>query len=245
MTVRHLTRSSQLVGILNHLGHGLPNSQIQEVETSMASRHLVDSEDGTVYTPNNIQPNVPVITCWDNNDINEETISGHGTTHCTNGIIIQRGGQQAAPVLPSSSLKGKRKRSFTPRPCKILPYNARKRSGPGNMFITERDLSLQETACINQSKQKDIAWCLPQSRNDPEGRANTQQLVPGWSGFNAVISTDIPSLCTVCYCPVIEVSPTELSTVYTLLKRSVEMGQQLGHEEVIIVMDLAVYAKVQ
>ena len=34
MTVRHLTRSSQLVGILNHLGHGLSNSQIQEVETS-------------------------------------------------------------------------------------------------------------------------------------------------------------------------------------------------------------------
>lgn len=113
------------------------------------------------------------------------------------------------------------------------------------MIITECDLSLQETACVNQAKQKDTAWCLLRSRNDTEDRANTQQLVPGWSGFNAVISTDIPSLSTVGYCPVIEASPTELSTVYTLLKRSVEMGQQLGQEEVIIVMDLAMYAKAQ
>ena len=27
---------------------------------------------------------------WDNNDINEETLSGTGTTHCTNGIVVQR-----------------------------------------------------------------------------------------------------------------------------------------------------------
>ena len=30
-------------------------------------------------------------TCvFDNNDINEETLSGKGTTHCTTGIVIQR-----------------------------------------------------------------------------------------------------------------------------------------------------------
>ena len=27
---------------------------------------------------------------FDNNDINEETPSGKGTTHCTTGIVIQR-----------------------------------------------------------------------------------------------------------------------------------------------------------
>ena len=55
----------------------------------MAERHIRLVEDGASYTPPNIQPSVPVVTCWDTN-INEETPSGHGTTHCTNGIIIQR-----------------------------------------------------------------------------------------------------------------------------------------------------------
>ena len=37
LTVRHLTRSSQLVEILNH---SLSNSVVQEVETAMAERHI-------------------------------------------------------------------------------------------------------------------------------------------------------------------------------------------------------------
>ena len=70
-------------------------------------------------------------------------------------------------------------------------------------------------------------------------------MVPGWSGFNAAVSSNTPVPSVVGYCPVIEASPTELSTVYTVLKRSVEMGRKLGLEEIIIVMDLAIYAKAQ
>ena len=47
------------------------------------------------------------------------------------------------------------------------------------------------------------------------------------------------------YCPVIEASPTELDTVYTLLKRSVAMGKKLCLDDIIIVMDQAIYAKAQ
>ena len=32
---------------------------------------------------------IPVAFVFGNNDFNEDTSSGHGTTHCTNGIIIQ------------------------------------------------------------------------------------------------------------------------------------------------------------
>ena len=39
LTERHLTRSSQLVEILNHFGHSLSNRVVQEVETAMAERH--------------------------------------------------------------------------------------------------------------------------------------------------------------------------------------------------------------
>ena len=54
-----------------------------------------------------------------------------------------------------------------------------------------------------------------------------------------------PTYSSVGYCPVIEASPTELDTVYTLLKRSVAMGKKLGQDNIIIVMDQAIYAKAQ
>lgn len=58
-------------------------------------------------------------------------------------------------------------------------------------------------------------------------------------------SENAPAYSLVGYCPVIEASPTELDTVYTLLKRSVAMGKKLGQDDIIIVMDQAIYAKAQ
>ena len=56
-----------------------------------------------------------VQVCWDNNDLLEETLTGIGTTHCMNGITIQRQVQlamsqtQSVPMQPTS--KGRRRRS--------------------------------------------------------------------------------------------------------------------------------------
>lgn len=54
LTVRHLTTSSQLVEILNHLSHSLSSSLIQEVAISMAEIHLKLVEEDLIYTPPNI-----------------------------------------------------------------------------------------------------------------------------------------------------------------------------------------------
>ena len=42
---------------------------------------------------------------------------------------------------------------------------------------------------------------------------------------------------------VIEASPTELPTLYAVLQRSLQMAQQLGRHDVIVVFDQAIYAK--
>ena len=76
--------------------------------------------------------------------------------------------------------------------------------------------------------------------------ADNNQTVPGWTGFNSVLySENVPAYSSVGYCPVIEASPTELDTVYTLIKRSVAMGKKLGQDDIIIVMDQAIYDKAQ
>ena len=49
LTVKQLSRSVQLVEMLNNFGHGLCNSLIQEVETAFAQRYLTDiEEDGSL-----------------------------------------------------------------------------------------------------------------------------------------------------------------------------------------------------
>ena len=68
--------------------------------------------------------------------------------------------------------------------------------------------------------------------------------VSGWSAFNARIhAKDVPPACTIGYCQTIDASPTEPRTVYTLLKRSVAICDQLGQEDVVIVLDQAIYCK--
>ena len=65
-----------------------------------------------------------------------------------------------------------------------------------------------------------------------------------WTGFNTLRNENsILRECSIGYCQVIEASPTELSTVYTVLQRSLQIADQLGQHDVIIVLDQAIYAK--
>ena len=72
----------------------------------------------------------------------------------------------------------------------------------------------------------------------------TEEGLPAWTGFYTLRNENsIPRECSIGYCQVIEASPTELSTVYTVLQRSLQIADQLGQHDVIIVLDQAIYAK--
>lgn len=69
-----------------------------------------------------------------------------------------------------------------------------------------------------------------------------QQKVPSWSGFNAMISHPSASITEVGYCPMINGSPTDASTVYSVMKL-VQMMASLGQQYSVITFDLAIYMK--
>ena len=125
LTEKHLIRSVQLVDILNKFGAGLCNDLVQEMETAFTQRCLTKIEADGVYIPKALHPNIPVVFCWNNNDINEETLSGHGTTHCTNGIIIQREVQSVQQRPGADELK--EKRTLEPQSSQIEHYTSGKR----------------------------------------------------------------------------------------------------------------------
>ena len=70
------------------------------------------------------------------------------------------------------------------------------------------------------------------------GRQYEKQLVPGWSAFKGTLTRDAvvqPSVIE--YLPVIPTSPTRLSTVYILLKRSPALADNLKQADVVVVLD--------
>ena len=58
------------------------------------------------------------------------------------------------------------------------------------------------------------------------------------------MSSDDPPLPSVVgYSQVIDASPADISVVYTTLVKSLQMEDQIGQKEVIVVFDYAIYAK--
>ena len=105
LAMKHISGSAKVVSLLNRFGHGLSATQMQEVEAGMAQQQIAQRSSSTekdVFVPSNIQPGTSFVqVCWVINDLLEETLTGIGTTHCTNGIAIQRQVQLAMPQTQS------------------------------------------------------------------------------------------------------------------------------------------------
>ena len=138
MAVKNLTGSSQVVSLLNRFGHSISYSELMNLESSLALEQTRRDQLGIII-PSNIKPDVFTTFCWDNNDLSEQTLSGSGTTHCTNGILIQRRVHTCEP--PPHLLQTMTSNDV---PSAFMPSTEQRR-GPGNlkMKLTEQSIDNQ------------------------------------------------------------------------------------------------------
>lgn len=68
--------------------------------------------------------------------------------------------------------------------------------------------------------------------------------LPGWTAFNIQISDPLPCS-AIHYLPVIEASPTNLSTVKHILLEAVKRADNLHCVQIMVVFDQAIYGKAQ
>ena len=104
LTMRHMTGSSSIIGILNGLGHSVSHSAVLENDTALANKQLCTDN----IVPEGFIKKIPTTVIWDNNDFREGTPSGEGTTHNTNGLLVQRigcvdDGTESFPCINSES----------------------------------------------------------------------------------------------------------------------------------------------
>ena len=84
MTVRQLTGSRKLFGILYEPGHTVSSDTVYTHDSALATLQTSDS----VILQRNANVGVFSTLEWDNN---EDTVTGKGNTHVVNGITIQKG----------------------------------------------------------------------------------------------------------------------------------------------------------
>ena len=233
-------------------------SLVQEMDTALAERQLELAGTGNVPLPSNIDALTSVVLATDNNDILEDTPTGANTTHCTNSILVHRPLPSVA-ALPSNQPHERTSRTphertrrthsrsiHTPLMDPPARYVSSHRQGPGQYCV---DISrLTDGEDYSQTAQlTDLAWMvarLPAHVSEKLG-ANGPS-VPDWAGFNAALcSQSIPSTSKIGYLPVINAPSTQLSTCKKVLDMAVNISQQTKQQDIVVVADQAIYAKLQ
>ncbi|XP_041359488.1 uncharacterized protein LOC121375875 [Gigantopelta aegis] len=236
LAVRHLTGSGQVMQLLNKFGHCASPDVVRGLETSLAELQLLSVD----AIPQGFQKGKLTIFVWDNIDFAEEAITGAGTTHHTNGIMIQNNTDDvpnATKEITGTRIK-KGQRTLKPALSEIEPYHQKKKCGPQNISDTDLPIDIYKDK-VKQAVMTDLAYVVIKVTQ------NEGCTIPGWRGFNMNCKSSVPAKSSIYYMPVIEASPTEMSTVNKILQKSLEVADNMELNNVVLVFDQAIYAKAQ
>lgn len=241
IAVRQISGCSNLINILNGLGHCISLPSTMSYDSALAQLAINPSN----AVPRDFLPGTLVNLVFDNIDFGEEAAT---QTHVTNGIIIQKN------VLPNhvSSLPHsehtlvikKKQRTVTVPDSAIVPYNIGEKKShrfDSSAFELPAVQLVNNTDVTSKMQKLDMAYVLIKTF----GASNANPW-PSWSGFNTLLCADnIPTVSRISYLPIVDGSPTEYSTLLEVLKRSISVIDSLELQHGILVCDEAVYAKVQ
>ena len=103
--------------------------------------------------------------------------------------------------------------------------------------------------CANKiSNAPDLLWVLLRSlhRTEIEIPVNftpdQPQRVPFWTGFKSCVSEYKSEFSVVSYAPIIESKPNDMATVYTTMKKCIDMTKAVGQKHSIQTFDQQLYA---
>jgi hypothetical protein len=232
MAVRQISGCSELVRILNGLGHCVSLSSTMAYDTAIAQLTIQTSN----ILPREFVANEATNLVYDNIDFGEDIKK---QTHVTNGIITQKITSDGQSTSTGQTPKiSKSQRSLKATVPDVMPFSIGVKKTPKFEEVT-RQVTITTTS-RDAARKLDFAYVLVKMVPSEDC------VLPGWTGFNTLLCQyDIPQVSRVGYLPVIDASPTEYSTINTILKRSQAIADQLQLRYATLVFDEAVYAKVQ
>lgn len=198
-------------------------------DTALAQRQL--NENAVV--PDGFQTETFTTLVYDNNDFGEETLTGAGTTHNTNGIILQWEAESKSEAMPETEIcqfkKKGRKRNLHVPPTVIHFFTGTKKHCPPTYNVLP-EMNVHDHKQIQEFPSAiDDLFHLCKFAYFPN-------LLPGWTGFNTSISnaTTATVKTNIGYLPVLDCNPTEMSTINTLLERSMKIANTLKIDNLVM-----------
>ena len=236
LTLRHLTADKRINHLLFNFGHAASYKKVIRLETALAAQQLATA------IPAGFVSGMWSAVVWDNIDFSNETLSGSGSVHYVNGILLQK--QTAAcesepftpqvPV-PSTSKAMNKLPDYDKRIATFVPHS--KKQGPS---LTTPP-STQTLSALNENHDDFLYILVKYAHHDPAS-------IPCWTSFNQILNhgrglSSVPT--RIHYLPLIEAPATEDRTILTILCRTIEIADELKLTKIVAVFDLAIYAKVQ
>ena len=238
IAVRQMSGCSGLINILNGFGHSVPLPTTMAYDSAIAQATI----DTSNILPKEFVAKEYVNLVYDNIDFGEEIDK---QTHVANGIITQKVlFHQQLSSSDQLSLIKKKQRTVEMPTSDIVPYSIGVKMTP-TFHIVQLDpqclkLVLNEDPTPTAYKL-DLAYILMKYIC-----AVNEEVIPVLTGFNTMLyNHEIPNVFRVGYLPVIDATPTEYSTINTILIQSKEIAYKLELKYAVLVFDEAVYAKVQ
>ena len=230
-TIKTLTNNTELINIVNRLGHGISYSILNELITENAFKIQEEQFDGKCILPVGCQKNMFTIYVADNIDTIED-----GTTHNVNNLLLQFSNGSFNESAVYTSPKRKRcRRSFqaasnSSEEC----YYYSKRVDPSALtFPTNKEKDFM----IDNCNKSNFIWSLMRKNSIPRS-------IPSWTGFQIVVNNNIPTLkITVGYLDCINAPVTEISTVYQVMRRASNIVDSLNLLSIVCAFDQAIYSK--
>lgn len=233
LTLRHLTGSSQVSNLVHSFGHCASYDTVVRYETALA---LQRDEDTCI--PSEMCEKGPTMVIWDNIDFDEETVSGAGTTHHTNGVLVQAlSAGERIHVEPA--LTSRRCRTVKVGEAITIPYHTTPKQTPMHLSGSHH---VETSTHAFESTQNPVR--LDQAFTWIKSTTALPEMLPGWTGFNRQLSTKVEKS-LLHYLPVIEDSPTNMTTINTILYKTIDIANKLKLDQIVLVCDQAIYAKAQ
>ena len=231
MAVRQLSGCSDVIRILNGLGHCVSLSSTMSYDTAIAQL-VIDTSD---IIPREFIANEAINLVYDNIDFGEDIKK---QTHVTNGIITQKITSENQKREAQKLRISKSQRSLKVPESDVVQFSIGVKKTP--KFNDEGGDVVATMASRELALKIDLAYVL--AKLVPLDK----DILPGWTGFNTKLcENSIPVVSRIGYLPVIDASPTEYSTIKTILERSQAIADKLQLRYATLVFDEAVYAKVQ
>ena len=225
-----LCNNTEVIRIINQYGHGISYSMIEEIETEHALKVINKQKESRVIIPEGITADncgSPIaLMIADNIDNLESTLTGSGTSHRVNSILVTTKAMEINREMEEDDeyqcpAKRKCRRSLPPEAIssEIRDYYGGKRVGPGEL-IEVKNLS-RSTSYVNIrdiQRLRYLVWMEVRKL-----RTHPSLLIPGWTGFNIKVANNVViTASNISYLDTIDAPATDLKTAYEVLCRVVK-----------------------